>query len=109
MAVDDAFRPDDDPRGLLAALVNSSDDAIFATDPEGLVLTWNRGAERMYGYSSDEMVGRSLDVLAPDERAADEMREMRRRVAAGEHLERQEVVRRAKSGRLVDVSINVSP
>src|SRR5690349_9384274 len=109
MSDETRFRPDDDPRGILASIVDSSDDAIFATDADGIVLTWNRGAERMYGYSASEMVGRSLTILAPDDQAASEMTRARQRVAAGEHVEQQEVVRRTKSGRLLDVSINVTP
>lgn len=109
MSNEAVFRPDDDPRGILAAIVNSSDDAIFATDTGGVVLTWNRGAERMYGYSAAEMVGRPLTILAPDHEASDDMMRARQRVAAGEHIEHQEVVRRTKGGRLVDVSINVTP
>ena len=109
MSNDASFRPDDDPRGLLAAIVNSSDDAIFATDVTGTILTWNRGAERMYGYSAAEMVGRSFTILAPDETAAAEMKLGRQRVAVGERIEGKEVVRRTKGGRLVHVAINVAP
>src|SRR5262245_11994277 len=102
MSDETTLRPDADPRGILASIVDSPDDAIFATDADGLVLTWNRGAERMYGYAASEMVGRSLAILAPDEQAAREMTRARQRVATGEHIQRLEAVRRTKGGRLVD-------
>src|SRR5262252_7985403 len=61
-----AFDPDDDSR-ILAAIVESSDDAIIAKNLDGIVLSWNRGAERMYGYSASEAIGRSISFLVPAE------------------------------------------
>ena len=98
----------DHPQRVLAAIVDSSDDAIFTTDPDGVILTWNRGAVRMFGYSADEIVGRSIATLVPDSRL-EEVEETPRRLRAGERVDHDETVRRAKDGRLIDVSLNIFP
>jgi two-component system sensor kinase FixL len=103
------FTPDNGPARILAAIVESSDDAIFATDPDGIVLTWNRGAARMYGYSAEEIVGRSVTVLIPEDRAVSEIEARRQQIKAGDHVEHDEMVRRTKDGRLIHVSVNISP
>src|SRR5712691_7599900 len=97
-----------DPRLVLEAIIDSSDDAIFTTDPDGVVLSWNRAARRMFGYSAEDIVGRSLAILVPDDRF-DEVEETPRRIRAGERIDQNETVRRAKDGRLIDVSINMVP
>ena len=99
-----AFQPEDEARGLLAAITDSSDDAIIAEDLDGMIVTWNRGAERLYGYTAPEIIGRSISVLiAPGQ--PDELPDLLARVRAGERVEHYETVRRAKDGRLVDVSL----
>jgi PAS domain S-box-containing protein len=102
------FNPKDEAAGILAAIVESSDDAIIGKDLNGVVLTWNKGAERMYGYSAEEMVGRSVSILMPDGRA-DELATILEQVRAGTRVDHYETVRRTKNGQLVDISLAVSP
>jgi two-component system sensor kinase FixL len=102
------FMPDQDPGRMLAAIVDSSDDAIFATDPDGVILTWNRGAARMYGYSAEEIIGRSIAILLPEARI-DELENTRQRIRAGEPIDHHATVRCTKDGRLLDVSVSVHP
>ena len=92
----------------LASIVESSDDAILTKDFDGTVLTWNRAAERMYGYSEAEMVGRSLYTIVPLDRRA-EITELLGRVRQGEPVRNLETVRLRKDGSEIDVSITVSP
>jgi PAS domain S-box-containing protein len=93
---------------VLVALVESSQDAIVSKDLNGIIQTWNRGAERLFGYSSEEVVGKSISILIPDDHA-DEEPEILRRVSNGERVETYETVRRRKDGSLVDVSLTISP
>lgn len=102
------FRPDEDPHQILAAIVESSDDAIIGKDLDGIVVSWNRGAARMYGYSSAEMIGRSIAVLIPPTHI-DEFKTILDGVRAGERLGHYETVRVTKSGERLDVSLTVSP
>jgi PAS domain S-box-containing protein len=103
-----AFRPEDEARGMVAAITDSSDDAIIAEDLDGVIVTWNRSAERLYGYTAQEIVGRSISILIPPGQP-DELPDVLARVSAGERVEHYEAVRRAKDGQLVDVSLTVSP
>jgi len=102
------FNPTADVNRFLAAIVASSDDAIVGKDLDGVIVTWNLGAERLYGYSADEVRGRSVALLMPDDRP-DELAAILDRVRAGQRVEHQETVRRTKDGRLVHVSLTVSP
>ena len=102
------FRPEDVAGGILTAIVESSDDAIIGKDLDGVILTWNRGAERLYGYTAQEVIGRSISVLIP-EGQLDELPTVLGRVTAGQRVEPYETVRRAKDGHLVEVSLTVSP
>jgi diguanylate cyclase (GGDEF)-like protein/PAS domain S-box-containing protein len=95
------------PAALALAIVEASNDAIFAKTLDGVVLSWNRSAERIYGYRADEMIGRHLSVLVP-EPLAGELSRLLARVASGEVIEDYETVRLTKDGRLLDVSITVS-
>ncbi|HEU4451521.1 MAG TPA: GAF domain-containing protein, partial [Longimicrobium sp.] len=90
------------------AIVESSSDAIFAKTLEGVVTSWNAGAERLYGYTAEEMVGRSVSLLAPPHRA-DEIPALLERLSRGERIESFETVRRRKDGTLVDVLLAISP
>jgi PAS domain S-box-containing protein len=92
----------------LAAIVTSSDDAIVSKDLHGTIMTWNRGAERLFGYTEDEAVGMPVTMLIPEDHV-DEEPEILRRIARGEVIDHYETVRRRKDGRLVDVSLTVSP
>jgi two-component system, LuxR family, sensor kinase FixL len=108
MAEPFAFTPGVDPARVLAALIESSDDAIIAKDLNGIVLTWNRGAERMYGYGAAEMIGRSVAVLMPPEHP-DELAVILARIRRGERVEPCETVRIRKDGSRVDISLQISP
>jgi PAS domain S-box-containing protein len=92
----------------LAAIVESSQDAIVSKTLEGVIQTWNGGAERLFGYTAEEAVGRSITLLIPSERL-DEEREILERIARGERVEHYETIRKAKDGRRIDVSLTISP
>jgi len=92
----------------LAEIVESSDDAIIAKDLNGTILTWNAGAQMMFGYRSDEAVGRPFAMLIPAELQREE-EEILRRLAAGERVEHYETVRLTRDGRRLEVSVTVSP
>ena len=92
----------------LAMIVASSQDAIIGMDVEGVVRTWNAGAERIYGWSEKEAVGRPIAFLAPPERRQ-ELSDMLRRLSRGERVDQFETQRVAKDGRLLTVSISASP
>jgi len=93
---------------LLSLIVASSDDAILSKDLTGTVTSWNRGAERIFGYTAEEMIGSSILRIIPLDRQAEEaaiLSKLRR----GERVEHYETVRRKKDGRLCDISLTVSP
>lgn len=92
----------------LAAIVESSDDAIVGKNLEGVITSWNAGAERLFGYTAEEIVGRPVTLLTPPDRR-DEESEILLRLRRGERVEHFESVRTAKDGRLIDVSLKVSP
>ena len=92
----------------LAAIVESSEDAIIGKSLEGLVTSWNQGASRLFGYTAEEMVGQSVSRIIPPERSEEEA-EILLRLRRGERVERYETVRRHKDGRMIDVSLSVSP
>jgi PAS domain S-box-containing protein len=93
---------------LLASIVDSSDDAIIAKTPEGIITSWNRGAEQIYGYSAQEIIGRPMSLLLHSERA-DEMDGILARLRHGERVEHYETVRVRKDGRTISISLTVSP
>ncbi len=93
---------------LLAAIVEFSDDAIISKDINGIVTSWNKGAERIFGYTAEEMIGKPIVIIAAPDRV-DEMPRILDRIKRGERLEHYETVRQAKGGRLVDISLTVSP
>src|SRR5256886_7351235 len=92
----------------LAAIVESSQDAIRSHNPDGIITSWNRGAERISGYTAAEVVGQSILILIPADRVKEEQ-EILERLMRGERIEHFETVRRRKDGSLVDVSLTVSP
>ena len=95
-------------RGRLASIVDSSDDAIIAKDLQGIITSWNQGAERLYGYSPHEIIGQSIAILAPPGRA-DEVSSILDRIRRGERVANFESIRVTKQGRRINVSISVSP
>jgi PAS domain S-box-containing protein len=93
---------------LLAAIVESSDDAIISKDLSGTITSWNKGAERIFGYTREEAVGRSITLIgAPG--FCNEALHILERIKNGERVEHYETVRRAKDGRRVNISLSVSP
>ncbi len=92
----------------LAAIVESSDDAIVSKTLAGVILTWNSGAERVYGYPAADTIGRPMTMLLPDDRPNEED-EILARIARGERVEHFETVRRTKNGEHIDVSLTISP
>jgi PAS domain S-box-containing protein len=92
----------------LIAIVESADDAIISKTLDGTILSWNRGAERIFGYRSDEIVGRHVAVLAAPG-YVDEIPRILARVASGERVEHYETKRKTKDGRILTVSLTVSP
>jgi PAS domain S-box-containing protein len=92
----------------LAAIVESSDDAIISKSLTGIIQSWNQAAERMYGFTAQEAIGQSILMLIPPERHHEED-EMLARLRRGERIEHYDTVRRRKNGELLDVSLTVSP
>jgi PAS domain S-box-containing protein len=92
----------------LAAIVESSDDPVFSTDPGGVIASWNPSATRVFGYEAGEVIGRSVGVLNPSDGKGDEA-DILAKVLAGERVEQYETQRRRRDGTLVDVSLTVSP
>ena len=100
--------PPNDPSEELSAIVASSDDAILSKGLDGTIRSWNAAAERLYGYTAAEAVGRNIALIVPDELAG-EVGEILHEIAANRRVEHFETVRRRKDGSLVDVSLSVSP
>jgi PAS domain S-box-containing protein len=92
----------------MASIVEASDDAIFASSLDGTVVSWNSGAERLYGYKADEVVGRPAAILVPPERA-DELGWVMKGLRRGKHIEHYETTRLHKDGHRIDISVTVSP
>lgn len=95
-------------RSHLAAIVTSSDDAIISKSLDGIILSWNRGAERMFGYTAEEIVGKSVTILIPPEQI-DEEPIILERIRRGERIDHFQTVRVRKDGRRLDISLTVSP
>ncbi|HXY03109.1 MAG TPA: ATP-binding protein, partial [Terriglobales bacterium] len=93
---------------LLAAIVASSDDAIVSKNLEGIITSWNKGAERIFGYSVEEAVGQHITLIIPEDRR-DEENEILARLRRGERIDHFDTVRRRKDGTLLDVSLTISP
>jgi PAS domain S-box-containing protein len=98
----------EEARGRLAALVQSSDDAIVSKDLNGMILTWNVGAERLFGYKAHEAIGQPVTMLIPPDHRNEEPGILER-IRRGERIEHYETIRRRKDGTLVDISLSVSP
>jgi PAS domain S-box-containing protein len=92
----------------LAAIVESSDDAIVSKDLTGIVQSWNRGAEQLFGYTADEAIGKSITMVIPADRLHEEF-DILSRLQRGEQLEHFETIRKHKDGSLLNISLTVSP
>ncbi|MBL8362716.1 MAG: PAS domain S-box protein [Rubrivivax sp.] len=95
-------------RARLAAIVEGSEDAILSKSPGSIVTSWNRGAQKLLGYSAEEVIGRSVLMLIP-ERLAEEEARLMARLSAGEHVAHYETLRLHRDGREIDVSVTLSP
>jgi PAS domain S-box-containing protein len=99
---------DEHVRALLAAIVESSDDAIVSKTLDGVITSWNGGAERMLGWPAEMAIGRHIMLIVPEERRAEED-EVLARIRRGERIHHFDTVRMTKDGRFIDVSLTVSP
>jgi PAS domain S-box-containing protein len=92
----------------IAAIVESSDDAVLTKDLNGVITSWNQGAGRLFGYAAEEVIGKPITILIPAERH-DEERTILARIRRGERIEHYETIRQRKDGSTVDISLTVSP
>jgi PAS domain S-box-containing protein len=92
----------------LAAIVESSSDAIISKDLNGIITSWNKGAQKLFGHESDEVIGKPVTILFPEDRLDEEARILER-MRRGERIEHYDTVRRSKDGREIDISLAVSP
>ena len=106
LAIERARAQSDQAR--LAAIVTSSDDAIISKDLDGVIMSWNRGAQQLFGYTAEEAIGKPVTMLIPDDHL-DEEPQILRRIRSGESVDHYETVRRRKDGTLIDISLTVSP
>lgn len=97
-----------DPRDWLAAIIEGSDDAIVSKDLNGIIQSWNGGARRLFGYAAEEVVGKSITILIPQDRL-DEEPAIIAKIQRGERVDHFETKRRRKDGSLVDISLTISP
>jgi PAS domain S-box-containing protein len=98
----------EEARARLAAIIDSSDDAIVSKTLEGIITSWNRGAERIFGYTAAEAVGQHISLIIPAERRAEED-DVLARLRRGEKIDHFETIRQTKDGRKIDISLTVSP
>ncbi len=98
----------EEDRRRLASIVDNSQDAIISKNLDGIIQTWNRGAERIFGYTVEEVVGKPVTILMPPERINEEPGILAR-LRAGERIDHYQTVRRHKDGTLLDISLTVSP
>jgi PAS domain S-box-containing protein len=92
----------------LASIVDTSDDAIISKDLDGIITSWNKGAERIFGYMAEEIIGKSVKVLIPQEYQEEE-NTILERIRSGQRIEHYETVRQRKLGSLINISLSVSP
>src|SRR5919198_3012040 len=93
---------------LLAAVVQSSDDAIVSKDLNGTITSWNHGAEQLFGYTADEIIGQNVTTLIPEQYQSEEPRILEQ-IRRGERIEHYETIRQRKDGTLMNVALTVSP
>jgi PAS domain S-box-containing protein len=101
-------QPDEQSRALLAAIVDSSEDAIISKNLDGIITSWNKGAEEIFGYTVEEAVGQPISMLIPPERLNEEPKILER-IRNGERIRHFETIRRTKNGTFLEISLTVSP
>jgi PAS domain S-box-containing protein len=101
-------RPDDMSGAWLAAIIESSEDAIIGKDLDGVIMSWNPGAQRLYGYTADEVIGQPISILIPSGRP-DELPSIMDRLKRGQRIEHYETRRVHKNGTVLDISVSISP
>jgi PAS domain S-box-containing protein len=106
--IEAALRDSEQRLGWLAAIVESSDDAIVSKTLDGIISSWNRGAERIFGYTAEEAIGQPITIAIPHDRQ-DEERTILTRIRRGERIDHFETVRQRQNGSLINVSLTVSP
>ncbi|MBA8821787.1 PAS domain S-box-containing protein [Ochrobactrum sp. P6BSIII] len=97
-----------DPRDWLAAIVDGSDDAIVSKDLNGIIRSWNRGAERLFGYHAEEVIGKPVTILIPDDRL-DEEPAILSEIRKGNRVDHFETIRKRRDGTPIDISLTISP
>jgi PAS domain S-box-containing protein len=108
LATRDALERKTEELGRLAAAIEFSDDAIITKSLEGVIVTWNGGAERTFGYSSSEAIGRPVTILIPEDHL-DEEPNILSRLRRGERIDHYETIRKRKDGTLINISLSISP
>jgi PAS domain S-box-containing protein len=103
-----ALRESEQRLRWIGSIVESSDDAIVSKNVDGIITSWNRGAERLFNYTADEAIGQPITMIIPHERL-DEEREILTRIRRGERIDHFETVRQRKHGSLINISLTVSP
>ena len=104
----EGLRPGEWSPELLAAIVDSTDDAIIGKTLDGTIISWNAGAERLYGYTADEVIGRPISILVPPDRP-DELPAIFERLQRGERIDHYKTTRIAKDGKRLSISVTISP
>jgi PAS domain S-box-containing protein len=108
MHVETALRESEERSRWLASIVESSDDAIISKNLNGIITSWNKGAERIFGYLAEEVIGKPILILIPPDRHSEEPTILDR-IRRGERVDHYETVRQRKDGSLIDISLTVSP
>ena len=103
-----ALRESEQQLRWIASIVELSDDVIISKNFDGVIISWNKGAERVFGYTAEEAIGQPITIVIPEDRH-DEERQILTRIRRGERIEHYETVRRRKHGSLIAVSLTVSP
>jgi PAS domain S-box-containing protein len=106
--IEAALRESEQRLCYLASIVEFSDDAIVSKNLDGIITSWNKGAERVFGYTAEEAIGRPITIVIPEDRL-DEEREILTRIRRGEHIDHFETIRRRKNGSMIVISLTVSP
>jgi PAS domain S-box-containing protein len=106
--VEKALRESREQFRWLASIVESCDDAIVSKNPDGFITSWNRGAERLFGYLAEEVIGKPVTILIPQDRQNEEL-SILKRIRRGDRIDHYETIRQRKDGSLIDVSLTISP